>query len=68
LQGAVLINLRQRRTQPGVHTVFVGQKGTPMTPSGVDQMLYRMRDWAGIEDVPMAAHNLRAHSPSRTCS
>ena len=30
-----------------------------MTPSGIDQVLYRLRDWAGLEGVSVAAHNLR---------
>lgn len=33
--------------------------GQPITPNGLDQILYRLRDWAGIEGVRCSAHTFR---------
>jgi site-specific recombinase XerD len=51
--------LRVRKPRAGVTALFVNQKGQAMTPSGLNQMLYRLRDWAGIEDVEVSAHQTR---------
>lgn len=39
--------------------LFINQKGQRMTPSGINQLLYRLRDWAGIEGVQVSAHQTR---------
>jgi len=42
--------------------VFVGHKGMRLGPNGLDQMLYRLRDWAGPErfaGVRVSAHTFR---------
>jgi len=39
--------------------VFISRRGQPMTPYGLDQMLYRLRDWAGITGVRVSAHTFR---------
>lgn len=39
--------------------VFLNVQRKQMTPGGVTQVLYRLAEWAGIEDVEVAAHNLR---------
>lgn len=51
--------LRVRVARAGVDALFVGWKGQPMTTSGINQMLYRLRDWAGIEGVEVSAHQTR---------
>lgn len=40
------------------HT-FHNRANEPMTPDGVDQMLYRLRDWSGITGVRCSAHTFR---------
>jgi site-specific recombinase XerD len=42
--------------------LFLGRKGTLLTPSGLDQMLYRLREWAGPEHfggIRLSAHTFR---------
>ncbi len=51
--------LRVREARAGVDALFVSWTGKPMTTSGINQMLYRLRDWAGIEDVQISAHQTR---------
>lgn len=51
--------LRVRVARAGVDALFVGWKGKAMTPSGLNQMLYHLRDWAGITDVEVSAHQTR---------
>lgn len=48
-----------RKPKPGVKAVFLNHKGTPLTPDGVDQILYRLRDWAGVSGVRVSAHTFR---------
>lgn len=47
----------------GVETTFVSHggihSGQPMTPDGLDQLLYRLRDWAEIDGVRCSAHTFR---------
>ena len=53
--------LRLRTAQRGVNSLFVNQKGQAMTPSGINQMLYRLAEVAGIDEVKVSAHQtLRA--------
>ncbi|HEX5158298.1 MAG TPA: tyrosine-type recombinase/integrase [Ktedonobacterales bacterium] len=51
--------LRVRTAHATVTALFTNQKGNALTPSGVNQLLYRLRDWAGIEDVPVSARQTR---------
>lgn len=44
--------------------VFLGRRGMAMTPSGIDQALYRIRDEIGLYDVRLSAHTFR-HSFAR---
>lgn len=50
-------------TQPvwvrGKDTVFLAWGGTPLHPEGLDRMLYRLRDKAGITGVRVSAHTFR---------
>jgi site-specific recombinase XerD len=39
--------------------VFVSKRGTPLTTEGLDRLLYRLRDRAGIEGVRCSAHTFR---------
>jgi site-specific recombinase XerD len=39
--------------------VFVGKGGAPLTTEGLDRLLYRLRDRAGIEGVRVSAHTFR---------
>lgn len=39
--------------------VFLGRTGLPLTVSGLDQILYRLRDNAGLEGVEIRAHVFR---------
>jgi site-specific recombinase XerD len=43
----------------GTDFVFLGVQRQQMTPGGVTQVMYRLAEWAGIEGVQVAAHNLR---------
>lgn len=52
---------RERQAPPDQPTVFAGQRG-PLTVSGLDQLLYRLRDEAGREHftgIRVSAHTLR---------
>jgi site-specific recombinase XerD len=48
-----------REAQKDVQTTFVNRPGMPLTPDGLDQMLYRLRDWSGISGVRCSAHTFR---------
>lgn len=51
---------RYLRQCPRKHdTLFLGRTFTPLTTSGLDQVLYRLRDWAGLEGVEVRAHVFR---------
>jgi site-specific recombinase XerD len=39
--------------------VFLAKGGTPLTPEGLDRLLYRLRDRAGVEGVRVSAHTFR---------
>ena len=39
--------------------VFLNRYHQPLTPSGLDRMLYRLRDWAGMRGQEIRAHVLR---------
>jgi len=58
------LKVHRRPARPDEQRVFLGRRGTPLTPSGVDQALYRIRDAIGIGGVRMSAHTFR-HSFSR---
>jgi len=36
--------------------VFVGRAGTALQPEGLDRMLYRLRDRAGLQGIRGGAH------------
>ena len=43
-------------------TIFLGRTGEPLTPSGLDRLLYRLRDRAGAEEfsnIRLSAHTFR---------
>lgn len=50
---------RERHAAPDERHVFVTQHGTPLRPEGLDRMLYRLRDKAGISGVRVSAHIFR---------
>jgi integrase/recombinase XerD len=58
------LKVHRRPARPSETHVFLGRRGTPMTPSGIDQALYRIRDEIGLYDVRLSAHTFR-HSFSR---
>lgn len=41
--------------------VFTGKRGHPLTGSGIDQIIYRLAEWAGVDDgsVRCSAHTFR---------
>lgn len=41
------------------HSLFLARKNSPLTLSGLDQMLYRLRDWAHLDTVEVRAHVFR---------
>jgi len=60
--------LRARPKHAETDRVFVGQKRKPMTPNGIDQILYRIRDYVGAEKfatVRVSAHTFR-HTFAKT--
>ncbi len=58
------VKVHRRPAWPDEQRLFLGRRGTPLTPSGVDQALYRIRDEIGITGVRMSAHTFR-HSFAR---
>jgi site-specific recombinase XerD len=56
--------LHRKPADPSERHVFLNRRGEAMTPSGVDQALYRIRDATGIEGVRVSAHTFR-HSFAR---
>jgi site-specific recombinase XerD len=50
---------RFRIARPGVTTTFTTRAGTPLHPEGLDRLLYRLRDRAGITGVRVSAHSFR---------
>src|SRR5262249_58695311 len=59
------VKVHRRPARPEERQVFVGRRGQPLTPSGVDQALYRIRDPIGLTEVRLSAHTFR-HSFART--
>jgi site-specific recombinase XerD len=57
------IKVHRQPSQP-TDWLFLGRRGTPLTPSGLDQALYRIRDTIGLHDVRLSAHTFR-HSFAR---
>jgi integrase/recombinase XerD len=57
------IKVHRPPSQP-TERLFLGRRGTPLTPSGLDQALYRIRDEIGLHDVRLSAHTFR-HSFAR---
>ena len=49
----------------GVRALFTNITGKPLMPWGIQQMLQRLREAAGITDVPVTAHKFR-HTFART--
>jgi site-specific recombinase XerD len=58
------LKVHRRAARPDETHVFLGRRGAPMTPSGIDQVFYRIRDTIGLYDVRLSAHTFR-HSFSR---
>lgn len=56
--------LHRKIADPNEHHVFLNRRGEALTPSGVDQALYRIRDETGLEGVRVSAHTFR-HSFAR---
>lgn len=48
-----------RYALPNVDRLFTGRSGRAMTPGGVDQLLYRLRDMCNIVGVRVSAHTFR---------
>jgi site-specific recombinase XerD len=47
---------RYRTADSGERHVFVGRGGRPLAPEGLDRVLYRLRDAAGLDGVRVGAH------------
>lgn len=54
-----LVRYLRRYRRGDVPQVFTGKRGEALTPSGLDQLIYRLGDWAGIEGVRCSAHTFR---------
>ena len=54
-----LLRYLRRYRRGDVPQVFTGKRGEPLSPSGLDQMIERVSDWAGIEGVRCSAHTFR---------
>jgi site-specific recombinase XerD len=54
-----MVRYLRRYRRGDVAQVFTGKRGEPLTPSGLDQMLYRLGGWAGVEGVRCSAHTFR---------
>jgi site-specific recombinase XerD len=50
---------RHRDAPEGERHVFLSRKRGPLTVSGLDQIIYRLSEWAGIEGVRCSAHTFR---------
>jgi site-specific recombinase XerD len=48
-----------RRAPAQEQHLFLNRTKTPMTPDGLDAMLYRLRDWSGISGVRCSCHTFR---------
>jgi site-specific recombinase XerD len=54
-----------RKAKPGVCEVFTGDEGAPLHLAGLDTILKKLRDRAGITDKRVSAHSFR-HTYART--
>ncbi len=55
-------NIRRHLRGHSYPTVFVSRRHTPLTVSGLDQILYRLEEWAGPEEfigIRVSAHTFR---------
>jgi integrase/recombinase XerD len=59
------INLHRPAADDEVRSVFTSVTGRPLTPWGVEQVLQRVKEAAGITDVAVTAHKFR-HTFART--
>lgn len=50
---------RYRFANKECSSLFTSHTGRGLTPSGLDQMLYRVNDWAGLAGVRVSAHTFR---------
>jgi len=50
---------RYREAHSEVGEVFVSRDGIQLTPHGIDQLIKRLADWAGISGVRCSAHTFR---------
>lgn len=53
------ITLHRVAAEAAARTLFTDAAGRPLDPSGVGKLLRRVRDAAGLEDVPVTAHLFR---------
>lgn len=51
--------VRHRDAPEEERHVFLSRKRQPLTVSGLDQIIYRLAEWAGIEGVRCSAHTFR---------
>jgi site-specific recombinase XerD len=49
----------RRPASPDTREVFLNARGQPLTPNGVEQLLQRVKEQAGIEGVRVSAHTFR---------
>jgi site-specific recombinase XerD len=52
---------RFREGRKGEPHVFLNRNHEPLTPDGLDEMLYRLRDWTGISGVRVQRAHLQTH-------
>lgn len=50
---------RYREAPQEERCVFINRMRQPMSPDGLDQMLYRLRDWGHVKGVRVSAHTFR---------
>jgi integrase/recombinase XerD len=51
--------IRFRPKGAACRETFLNQRSQPITPEGLDKILYRLRDWARIRGVRCSAHTFR---------
>ena len=51
--------VRWRKADKAEQHVFVNRMGEPMTPGGLNTMLYRLEQWSGVTGVRVSAHTFR---------
>ncbi len=51
--------VRWRKADKAERHVFVNRMGEPMTPGGLNTMLYRLEQWSGVTGVRVSCHTFR---------